>query len=97
MQRVGVHTVDTRDGAGANRFMVLSVAAERQMKRAKNDVPWYWTHTVGAREGADCCSPRWITSHYQSAESFYALHEMRRIGCQGSMAVWPFLDIPPLE
>jgi hypothetical protein len=57
-------------------------------------VPWYWSFSKDAREGPTCCSTHWITSHYEPAESFYAIDEMRRTRCDYDVTRWPYLELP---
>lgn len=94
MHKIGVDTEDTRDETGAHRFSVLGIGQEKSVVKERNDIPWYWQFTKDSREGPTCCSKRWITSHYEPAEAFYAVDEMRKTGCENDMTVWPFLEIP---
>ncbi len=94
LHKLGVNTEDTRDETGAQRFSALGVRSESTMVREQNAVPWYWSFSKDAREGPTCCSKRWITSHYETAESFYAIDEIRKTHCEFDLALWPYVELP---
>jgi glycoprotein-N-acetylgalactosamine 3-beta-galactosyltransferase len=92
LHAIGIHTVDTRDQSGAHRFLTLGIGTEVVAERSQKDVTWYWSFSRDAREGPDCCSRRWITSHYEPVEAFYAISEMKASGCTADQKRWPYLD-----
>jgi hypothetical protein len=81
----------TRDETGAHRFLMEGVHAER---KKDINVHKFFLQASAGRPGTACCSRRWITSHYESANALYAIEEIRSRSCQVDPDEWPFLDIP---
>eukprot|EP00050_Salpingoeca_kvevrii_P015901 m.50997 g.50997 ORF g.50997 m.50997 type:complete len:707 (+) comp6579_c0_seq1:276-2396(+) len=81
----GVPTEDTRDEELRERFFPLGVDRERDLRKEKFPDHWYWRYSLyPAREGLECCSKRWIVSHYTSLERMYILRELHELGCEAA-------------
>lgn len=94
LHKLGVPVNDTRDAAGRQRFLTLGVETERAITRAKNPDVWLWKYSPESKEGAACCSPKWISSHYMKEKQMYSLHNLLQIGCAMSPDTFPFLEPP---
>ncbi len=84
LKQIGVPAVYTHDADGRQLFMTLGVDYERTMVRAADPKHWYWAFVPGATEGRECCSKRWIASHYTSPAEMYLLHDLHAMGCEAA-------------
>jgi glycoprotein-N-acetylgalactosamine 3-beta-galactosyltransferase len=84
LQRVGILTEDTRDADGRARFISLGLSAERVLSRTKDSQHWFWKYEAAAKEGKQCCSKRWIGTHYVPPEEMRQLEDLHAIGCEGA-------------
>jgi glycoprotein-N-acetylgalactosamine 3-beta-galactosyltransferase len=64
LNKLGAFPKDTRDVEGRHVFIGLGLEMEYGSTRAKSPDLWFWKYSPDARDGKECCSKRWITSHY---------------------------------
>ena len=68
----GIYPVDTRDSDGKHVFGALGLEPERMYFRKTSPDLWYWRFSPDAKEGKECCSSHWITSHYMKMEQVWS-------------------------
>ncbi len=61
---MGIHALDSRDEQLRHRFIVIGLDAEHTLTRKSYPTMWLWTYSNETREGMDCCSDKWIATHY---------------------------------
>jgi glycoprotein-N-acetylgalactosamine 3-beta-galactosyltransferase len=86
LSRIGIFTEDTHDEEGRARFLTLGLTFERGLTREKNKDHWLWHFDQQAREGRECCSKRWIGTHYVAPEDMRQLEDLHAMGCEGAGA-----------
>ena len=64
--------------------MTLGLDDERSLTRKKNKGHWLWTYDRDAREGIQCCSTRWIGTHYVPPYVMRNLEDLHAVGCEGA-------------
>jgi hypothetical protein len=65
LAKVGVSTVDTRTDTGKHQFLALGISGERSLETpAAPSLLRLRNFSRDAVTGPQCCSPRWIGSHY---------------------------------
>ncbi len=81
--RLGIPTTDTRDADGRHRFLGIGIDSERMSTR--KDMPdfWLWRYSPDAREGKQCCSTRFVASHYAWPDQMRYLDDAHEAGCEG--------------
>jgi glycoprotein-N-acetylgalactosamine 3-beta-galactosyltransferase len=82
MERIGVPTVDTRDADGRHRFLGIGVDNERMSFRSKEPDFWFWKYSREAREGRECCSLRYVATHYALPDAMKYLDDAHNHGCE---------------
>lgn len=97
LRKVGVLTADTRDSDGRHQFLSLGLDPEHTYSRANHPTLWLWKFSKDVREGMDCCSARWITTHYISDMQMYAIDRLRASRCAVDVKRWPYLLLPELD
>eukprot|EP00056_Hartaetosiga_gracilis_P000870 m.41024 g.41024 ORF g.41024 m.41024 type:complete len:431 (+) comp10394_c0_seq1:168-1460(+) len=95
LSRVGVELKEALDDEGRNLFMTLGLEAERMMRRADDPTFWYWDYCPTAKEGRQCCSSRWIGTHYVRPDDMRFLEDMHLIGCEATGYDPPTLSSNP--
>lgn len=91
LKKVGVMAQPSVDETGAQLFMTLGVRSERRGRR--DPTFWYWKYSPDAREGPQCCSDHWISTHYTPAKDMYAIDELESSHCSMDPDVFPFLRL----
>lgn len=85
LERLGIHTEDTRDEQGRERFFVLTLTYERNTYRAKEPDFWYFEFSYyPPREGENSSSPWWIGSHYMSPTEMLLTEAVHSLKCEGA-------------
>jgi hypothetical protein len=67
LEYVGVKTADTRTAEGQHQFMALGINNERTLKEPEDRSTaklWFWKYSRDAVAGPECCTNKWIASHY---------------------------------
>ena len=90
-------TTDTRDKDGRHQFISLGLDPEHFFTRTGFPSLWLWKFSKDAREGMDCCSKHWVTTHYITSSQMYAIDRLRRSRCEVDQDHWPYLKLPELE
>jgi glycoprotein-N-acetylgalactosamine 3-beta-galactosyltransferase len=83
LKKIGVPSVGNTDKNGRQLFLTLGVDFERLLTKRSEPGHWLWRFGPGSREGRQCCSTRWISSHYTSPYEMYALDDMHAQQCEG--------------
>ncbi|EDQ86222.1 uncharacterized protein MONBRDRAFT_28452 [Monosiga brevicollis MX1] len=86
LHKVGVEREDTRDARERQRFFVLGLFDERTARRSESPDYWYWKYDfyTPKEEPDECCSTRWIASHYVTPEHSLQLQELHQAGCEAA-------------
>ena len=84
MARIGINTTDTRDEEGRHRFLGIGLENERMSFRKLRPDFWFWKYSEDAREGLDCCSSRFVASHYATPEMMRYYDDAHDSGCEAS-------------
>lgn len=84
MAKVGVHPHEVLDEQGRNLFISLGLEAERSLRREDDPDNWYWMYCPTAKEGRQCCSDRWIGTHYATPDEMRALEDKHLAGCEAA-------------
>eukprot|EP00053_Salpingoeca_punica_P020479 m.211690 g.211690 ORF g.211690 m.211690 type:complete len:654 (+) comp18729_c0_seq1:109-2070(+) len=84
MKKLGIFAVDTRDEDSRQRFMGIGIDAERSMTRAEGPDNWFWKYSPEAKEGFECCSVYWVSSHYTDHIQMYYYDDMHAVGCEAA-------------
>eukprot|EP00043_Microstomoeca_roanoka_P019016 m.208477 g.208477 ORF g.208477 m.208477 type:complete len:499 (+) comp16926_c1_seq1:282-1778(+) len=80
LQALGIQCEDTRDETGRETFLPLNIQRLRYeiSKEQKPDF-WYWRYAYyPARDGLECCSRNWISTHYVYSKDMYTLQRLHR-------------------
>eukprot|EP00048_Salpingoeca_helianthica_P023388 m.1272 g.1272 ORF g.1272 m.1272 type:complete len:398 (+) comp860_c0_seq1:2-1195(+) len=83
MARLGINTTDTRDKQGRNRFLGVGLDNERMTNKKTNPDFWLWKYSADAREGRECCSTRFVSSHYALPDHMRYLDDAHDAKCEG--------------
>jgi hypothetical protein len=71
---------------GRERFLPTSLGTLR-FAHIRTREPNYWLWNLSyypARDGLDCCSPQWISTHYVPPLEMRELHWAVAVGCEGA-------------
>eukprot|EP00047_Mylnosiga_fluctuans_P019500 m.83154 g.83154 ORF g.83154 m.83154 type:complete len:693 (-) comp8152_c0_seq3:323-2401(-) len=94
--KVGVPVVSSLDSQLRNRFIVLGLDMEHTLRREayKNlRIPfWLFTYSDDTRELHDCCSERWVGTHYVQHTEMYAIYNQHHVQCRNPLLEYPYLD-----
>lgn len=82
MARIGIPTVDTSDAEGRHRFLGIGVDNERMSFRKKDPDFWFWKYSPDAREGPQCCSKKYVATHYSQPDNMRYLDDAHEHGCE---------------
>lgn len=93
--KVQVPVLDTRDTGGRHRFITIGLEAEHTLFRQKTPDMWLFRYSNDTRDGHDCCSLRWVATHYVKEPQMYALYNMQQLQCRPSTVVFPYLTEQP--
>ncbi|EGD82251.1 hypothetical protein PTSG_02921 [Salpingoeca rosetta] len=82
LAKLNIHCEDTRDSIGRERFLPLNVQRLRyDITKTKKPNFWYWRYTYyPPRDELECCSVRWITTHYVYSKDMYTLDRLHKEG-----------------
>ncbi len=81
--RIGINTTDTRDSEGRQQFLGVGLENERMTFKSLNPTFWLWRYSPEAKEGRDCCSTKFVSSHYALPDSMRYLDDAHDFGCEG--------------
>lgn len=86
LRLAGVPTEDTRDKQGRERFFPLGLDGERTLERKGQDKDhWFFEfRKYPQAEGVDCCSRKWIISHYTPIRMLYNYETLHSLGCEAA-------------
>jgi glycoprotein-N-acetylgalactosamine 3-beta-galactosyltransferase len=82
LERVGINTTDTRDSEGRQRFLGIGVDNERMSTRKQRPDFWLWRYSPEAKEGRECCSKKFVSSHYALPDQMRYLDDAHDSGCE---------------
>eukprot|EP00053_Salpingoeca_punica_P014568 m.132659 g.132659 ORF g.132659 m.132659 type:complete len:538 (-) comp16491_c0_seq1:636-2249(-) len=95
LARIQVSAEDSRDSVGSERFMALNVQSERALKKADDPNFWYFKISYHPRiEGEDCCSRKWVASHYVEPREMLLFEDLHGEGCEAA-GKHPWEDVAP--
>eukprot|EP00048_Salpingoeca_helianthica_P000673 m.43245 g.43245 ORF g.43245 m.43245 type:complete len:553 (-) comp10751_c0_seq2:314-1972(-) len=95
LHQIKIEALDTRDAQDRHRFITVGLEMEHTLFRAKQPEMWLWSYSNDTKEGHDCCSPRWLATHYVKEAEMYALYNMQQIQCRPNRLLFPYLDEQP--
>ncbi|EGD74071.1 hypothetical protein PTSG_05763 [Salpingoeca rosetta] len=84
MKRIGVPAVESLDAEGRNLFIALGLDAERSARKSDDPNNWYWKYCPTAKEGKECCSTRWLGTHYVTPDEMRSLEDLHLMGCEAA-------------
>eukprot|EP00055_Hartaetosiga_balthica_P005315 m.15405 g.15405 ORF g.15405 m.15405 type:complete len:611 (+) comp4469_c0_seq2:136-1968(+) len=82
MARVGVPLQPQLDAQGRNLFLGIGINSERAAKKSEGG--WYWEYSVETNEGNECCSNKWLGTHYITPMEMYVMEELHNNKCEGA-------------
>lgn len=74
MVRLGVPILDLRDAEGRELYLGLGLDEERDVRRASDPGHWVFEYARDFREGYECCSNRWVATHYTGTRAVGPAH-----------------------
>eukprot|EP00056_Hartaetosiga_gracilis_P009552 m.137376 g.137376 ORF g.137376 m.137376 type:complete len:471 (+) comp13148_c0_seq32:17-1429(+) len=85
LRKLDIHIEDTRDSEGRERFLPFRLDQLRKhFTRVAYPTLWFWAYSYFyPKEGMQCCSKRWITSHYAYSSTMYEYHQKWLDGTEG--------------
>ena len=84
MARIGIDTIDTRDREGRHQFLGIGVDNERMSFRSKDPTFWFWKYSLDAKEGKECCSKKFVSSHYAWPDNMMYMDDAHLQGCEAA-------------
>jgi hypothetical protein len=84
MARIGIPAIEMIDEQGGQQFISLGLDSERSIRRKDGPDNWFWVYSPTAKEGADCCSDRWVGTHYVTAAGMYAMDDLHLMQCEAA-------------
>jgi hypothetical protein len=89
MLKLGVVARPWLDEQGRHMFLGTGLEEERQMKRSVDDGHWLFVYDKHFKEGTECCSTRWLATHYVDWEAMFYYHDLTELGCEAAgLPVW---------
>eukprot|EP00035_Acanthoeca_spectabilis_P026717 m.463945 g.463945 ORF g.463945 m.463945 type:complete len:505 (-) comp23235_c0_seq1:81-1595(-) len=88
LKTLGITPGRALDSKGRQLFLPLG--PQYEWGRSKKDKPtWFDKYTVDTKPGPECCSERWIASHYVRYHDMYRLDNHEALMCPSHLAEWP--------
>ena len=84
LAKAGIPTEDTRDEEGRHRFFPLGVDYERDLRKKDDPGFWFFVYDPDFQEGLDCCSKKWLVSHYTNEVEMFAHDDAHALGCEAA-------------
>lgn len=96
MSHVNISIDVTLDSEGRHLFLPLGpqweYAAAPQDHISRPDF-WFWRIGVAPRPGRECCSKKWIGTHYIDPPALYQLDDLEASNCVSDPDQWPYLSL----
>eukprot|EP00730_Choanoeca_flexa_P018771 TRINITY_DN9148_c0_g1_i1.p1 TRINITY_DN9148_c0_g1~~TRINITY_DN9148_c0_g1_i1.p1 ORF type:complete len:506 (+),score=92.62 TRINITY_DN9148_c0_g1_i1:47-1564(+) len=94
MLKLGVVAKPWLDDKGRHLFLGLGLEEERTLKRDVDSGHWLMEYDKQFKGGSECCSTRWLGTHYVDWEALYYYHDLAELGCEaaGLPAWWVAAD-----
>ncbi|EDQ86224.1 uncharacterized protein MONBRDRAFT_11105 [Monosiga brevicollis MX1] len=83
LEQLGIPVKQWSDAAGRRLFLGLGLDDERLMSRERDPHAWLWSYDQSAKHGRECCSPKWVGTHYLDWQAMYYMHDLILLGCEG--------------
>jgi hypothetical protein len=85
LSRIDIPTEDTRDSEGRQRFLTLNIENERSLLASADPTFWFLSYSLDpVQEDGNCCSKRWVASHYIEAHEQLIYDDLHAIGCEAA-------------
>ena len=88
LKKLGIPTEPSVDANGRQLFLPLGPHFEWNRKRHEYNF-WFSRYSPEAQLGPDCCSERWVASHYVRYDDMYRMDNLERLQCPLHLSEWP--------
>ena len=88
LRKLGIEPETTLDSHGRQFFLPLGPHSEWNRK-VRDPRFWFYRWSPEAKVGSECCSERWVASHYVSRWDMYRLNELEEAQCRLHPSEWP--------
>lgn len=92
LKPLGIGVQESMDNHGRQLFMPMGLDHE-YFAPERDEKNWFYKYSKSAKAGPECCSEKWIASHYTKSPQMYALDILEDVKCIMPIKEWPHLRV----
>jgi len=92
LKPLGIGVQESMDNHGRQLFMPMGLDHE-YFAPERDEKNWFYKYSKSAKAGPECCSEKWIASHYTKSPQMYALDVLKDVKRIMPIKEWPHLRV----